>query len=92
MHPKVADHSGEIELQAFDPAGQVLLGTTAKDLEHLRHTHCLLHQFQAVLQAACSRECTFECHVDQYQVSTQRLAGVSYPLLLLSVDVFNLLG
>ncbi|KAL4255646.1 replication factor A protein 1 family protein [Pleurotus pulmonarius] len=80
MHPKVADYSGEIELQAFDPAGQVLLGTTAKDLEHLRQTPGLLHQFQAVLQAGCSREFTFECHVDQYQGRTQYVIDRVVPL------------
>lgn len=82
MYPKVADPSGEIELQTFDSTGQALLGTSANELEHLRHTPGLLPQFQAILQAACSREFTFECHTEQYDVSPRHLARSSYFLLV----------
>lgn len=58
-------------MKTFDTTGEALLGISANDLERLRHTP---DQFQAALEAVCSREFTFECHVDEDQVSTQRLA------------------
>ncbi|KDQ22601.1 hypothetical protein PLEOSDRAFT_1109702 [Pleurotus ostreatus PC15] len=80
MYLKIADPSGEIELQTFDQTGKALLGTSANELEHLRHTPGLLPQFQAILRATCSREFTFECHIDQYDGRTKYVIDQAMPL------------